>query len=110
MKHKITIAGSEVELEWTQGTQRQLEYRMSEIGGAPTTAQLRNPKTSVSAWFKILWGLLPKSEIIKYPDPEALFISVDQETESEGILNALIAINKESTQVETPQKKRSARK
>jgi len=110
MKHKVIIAGEEVELEWNQGTQRQLEYRMSEIGGAPTSAQLRNPKTSVAAWFKILWGLLPKSEATKYPDPEALFIAVDQETEGEGILNALIAINKESTQVETPQKKRSAKK
>jgi len=110
MKHKVIIAGSEVELEWNQGTQRQLEYRMSEIGGAPTSAQLRNPKTSVSSWFKILWGLLPKSEINKYPDPETLFVSVDQEAEGEGILNALIAINKESTQVETPQKKRSAKK
>jgi len=110
MKHKVIIAGEEVELEWNQGTQRQIEFRMSEIGGAPTSAQLRNPKTSVSAWFKILWGLLPRDEFNKYPDPESLYIAVDQESEGEGIIHALIEINKESTAKETPQKKRSVKK
>ena len=92
MKHALTIAGNPVEIEWTQETARRYAFRMGEIGGSPTPAQLRNPKTVTTALFKMLWCLLPKVEFAKYETPEELFAVVDHETESAGIFTAINGI------------------
>ena len=92
MKHEITIAGRKVELEWTQESAKRFSFRMGECGGEPTSKQLTNPKTVTTALFKVLWGLLPSAEFVRYHDPESLFVAVDHETEGEAIYAAIAAI------------------
>lgn len=92
MTHKCTIAGREVELAWTQETAKRFAFRMGQIGGEPTGRELTNPKTVATALFKALWGLLPPAEFQRYPDPEALFVAVDHDTEAEGIYQAITAV------------------
>jgi hypothetical protein len=92
MPHEITIAGRKVSLAWDIETTKRFAYRMGEVGGEPTTKQLNNPRTVTTALFKVLWGLLPPAEFQRHPDPEALFVAVDHETEAEAIFEALRAI------------------
>lgn len=110
MTHKCTIAGREVELAWTQESAKRYVYRMGTIGGEPTPRELNNPKTVTSALFKVLWALLPSAEFLRYPDPEALFVAVDHETEGESIYAAIKGIyadrvpdtEKKSTSTKSP--------
>ena len=109
-KHLCVIAGRSVELAWTQETAKRFAYRMGEIGGEPTNKQLGNPKTVSTALFKILWALLPPKDVALYPDPESLFVSVDHDTEGEGIYQAIKGIyaerfpdtEKKSTSMKSP--------
>jgi hypothetical protein len=81
---------------------------MGEIGGSPTPAQLRNPKTVTTALFKMLWCLLPKPEFAKYESPEELFAVVNHETESVGIFEAINGIFSDWS--ETDEKKSTGNK
>jgi hypothetical protein len=108
MAHKVTIAGQEVSLEWTQEAEKRFHFRMGEAGGEPTPAQLRNPRTAATAFFKVLWALLPLSQFSKYPDPESLFVAVDHETEAEGIFAGIAGIY--ADRFPSAQKKRSKKK
>lgn len=108
MTHKVIIGGREVSLEWTQETEKRFYFRMGEVGGEPTPAQLRNPKTAATAFFKVLWALLPCSEFAKYPDPESLFVEVDHSTEAEGIFEGIAGIY--ADRFPPAQKKRTTKK
>lgn len=115
MKHKCTIAGREVELEWTQESAKRFAFRMGSIGGEPTGKDLSNPKTVSTALFKVLWGLLPASEFSRYPDPESLFVASDHESEGEAIFKAISNIyqdrfpddEKKSTSMKSPSQESS---
>ena len=89
MSYLVKIAGREVELTWTQETSKRFAYRMGEVGGEPTSKQFTNPRTVATALFKVLWGLIPPSLLASYSDPEALYMAVDHETESEAIFAAI---------------------
>ena len=97
MAHEVKIAGEVVRIAWDQATQRQFLFRMGEIGGEPSIAQLSNKKTVTTAIFKVLWGLIPKQLLAKYPDPESLFVAVDHENEAEAIFTAIMAVYSDSS-------------
>lgn len=107
MPHEITIGGRKVTLAWDTQTAKRYAYRMGEIGGEPTSKQLSNPKTVTTALFKVLWGLLPSAEFQRHPDPEALFVAVDHESEAEAIFAAITSIFND--RVVDAEKKRSLR-
>ena len=108
MAHQCKIAGRVVNLAWTQETSRRFAFRMGEIGGEPTGKQLTNPKTVTTALFKVLWGLLPPIEFARYPDPESLYVAVNDETEGEAIFAAIGEIYKD--RVSDAEKKTSSEK
>jgi hypothetical protein len=108
MSHKVSIGGREVVLEWSNETAKRFAYRMGEIGGEPTSAQLSNRRTVTTALFKVLWGLLPPGEFARHESPEALYVAVDHDSEAKGIFDAIAAVYAE--RFPTPEKKRSSRK
>lgn len=95
MGHPINIAGRSIDIVWNQESAKRFAFRMGEIGGEPTSRQLSNVKTVTTALFKVLWALLPAAELVNYPDPEALFVAVNHDTEAEGIFATIAAIYQE---------------
>lgn len=108
MSHETTIGGRKVELAWTQEVAKRFRFRLSSIGGHPTQRELTNRATADAAVCKILWALLPSSELGRFPTPEDLFVAIDQETESESISRAIHAVYDDMNP--TPEKKRTSRK
>lgn len=106
-KHQCTIAGSAVELEWTQSVARQYRYRASKLGVDNELERMSNPATVESAVFDTLWCLLPSALIAKYPTPEELFVAVDHDNEAEGIWQAIKGVIEE--QVVDQQKKTTSK-
>jgi len=92
MAQEITIGGRKVAIVWNRETEKRFQFRLSTIGGHPTQRELTTPATSSSAVCKVLWALLPASEIARFATPEDLFVEIDQESESEVIASAIIAI------------------
>lgn len=92
MSHNVKIGGREVVISWNQETAKRYNFRLSSIGGHPTKRELTTPATSSAAVCKILWALLPASEIGRFQTPEDLFVAIDQETESEGISLAILGV------------------
>jgi hypothetical protein len=108
MSHETTIGGQKVELAWTQEVAKRFRFRLSSIGGHPTQRELTNRATADAAVCKILWALLPASELGRYATPEDLFVAIDQETESESISKAIHAVYNDMTP--PPEKKRTLKK
>jgi hypothetical protein len=108
MIHKVTIAGRELSLEWSQETAKRYSFRMGEVGGEPTVKQLSNPRTVTTALFKVLWGLLPPMEFTRYATPEELFVAVDHENEGEAIYEAIKGIFED--RFVSPEKKSTSKK
>ena len=92
MSHNVKIGGREVVISWNQETAKRYNFRLSSIGGHPTKRELTTPATSSAAVCKLLWALLPSSEIGRYATPEDLFVAIDQDTESEAISLAIIGV------------------
>jgi len=92
MSHAVKIAGRDVVISWNQETAKRYNYRLSCIGGPPSMRELKTPATASAAVCKLLWALLPASEIGRYASPEDLFVAIDQETESEGISKAILGV------------------
>jgi len=92
MTDAIKIAGRDVVISWNQEVAKRFNYRLSCIGGHPTKRDLTNPATASAAVCKLLWALLPSNEIGRYATPEDLFVAIDQDTESEGISQAILAV------------------
>ena len=95
MEHIVKVAGRTVALAWNQETAKRFAFRVGEIGGEPTGRQFTNPRTVTTAFFKVLWALLPQAEFARYPDPESLFVAVDHENEGREIFAAINAIYEE---------------
>jgi hypothetical protein len=93
--HEITICGRPITLKWSVETQKRFTYRLQTIGGHPSEGSFRSAKTSQAAFTKVLWALLPSSEIAAFPTPEDLFVAIDHESEAESIGSAIIAIYNE---------------
>ena len=108
MAYKVTIAGAEVELAWTKESEMRFHFRMGEVGGEPSPAQLTNPKTVTTALFKVLWGLLPGPVFARFPDPESLYVAVDHEKEGAAIYAAIRSIYKD--RFPTAEKKSTSKK
>lgn len=108
MAHKITIAGREIELEWTQETAKRFAFRLAGIGGMPTQRQFTQPQSAAAAVVKVLWALLPKADFMRYETPEDLFVDIDGEAEHLAIGQAVTAIFSEMAV--TPEKKRTSKK
>lgn len=104
MPHEIKIGGRKVVLDWNNGIAKRFAYRLQSIGGSPTGRELTGAKTRDAATCKVLWSLLPASVLPDYPNPEELFVSIDQESEAEAIAAALVAIMGEMSAT-TAQKK-----
>ena len=79
MAHIVKIDGREVAISWNRETAKRYNFRLSSIGGHPTQRELTTPATSSAAVCKILWALLPASEIGRYATPEDLFVAIDDE-------------------------------
>jgi hypothetical protein len=92
MIHKCTIGGREVSLQWTVEIAKRFQYRLATLGGHPTQRDLTSPATANAAVTKILWAMLPASEIGRYPTPEDLFVAIDQESESVSISKAIQSV------------------
>ena len=95
VKHKVTIAGRDIELEWTHESAKRFAFRIGDVGGEPTAKQFTNARTASTAVCKVLWALLPLSAFQRYSDPESLFVAIDHETESAAIFDAISAIYQE---------------
>jgi hypothetical protein len=108
MSHTVKIAGREIALSWNQETAKRFGYRLSCIGGHPTQRELTTNATAGAALCKLVWALLPSSELGKYATPEDLFVAIDQDSESEGIAKAILSIYAEMNPTE--QKKTSSKK
>jgi len=91
MSHNVKIGGREVVISWNQETARIHKFRISELGTNPFN-DLRDPIKAESAWVKILWSFLPESECIRHKTPERLYVAIDQESETEGIVKAITGV------------------
>ena len=108
MSQAVKIGGREILIHWNQESAKRFNYRLSTIGGHPTKRELTTPATASAAVCKILWALLPASEIGRYATPEDLFVDIDDENEGEAISKAIIGIYDEMSPTE--QKKTSSTK
>jgi len=108
MAHEVTIGGRQILISWNQETSKRFNFRLSSIGGHPTQRELTTRATCDAAVCKLLWALLPASEIGRYATPEDLFVAIDQESESEAIAKAILGIYADMTP--TPQKKMTSAK
>ena len=107
MSHAVKIGGREILISWNLETSRRFNFRLSNIGGHPTKRELTTPATASAAVCKLLWALLPSSEIGRYATPEDLFVAIDEE-DSERNAAALLAIYADMTP--TAQKKMNSKK
>jgi hypothetical protein len=115
MSHLVKIGGREVVISWNQETAKRYNFRLSCIGGHPTKRELTTPALASAAVCKLLWALLPASEIGRYATPEDLFVDIDQDTESEAISLAIIGVfadmaptkEKKTTSQKSPSQKSS---
>lgn len=108
MSHAVKIGGREILISWNQETAKRFNFRLSTIGGHPSQRELTTPATSSAAVCKILWALLPASEIGRYPTAEDLFVDIDDANEGEAISKAIIGIY--ADMAPTEQKKTSSTK
>lgn len=105
--YPVIIGGEEIALAWDQQTARSYAYRASKIGGAPSFADLKNPKRAVAAITDLLWLFLPPSAQAKYRTPEDLFVAIDHESHAPAIHAAVIGIV--GDMLTDDQKKRSSK-
>jgi len=92
MGHAVKIGGREIVISWNQETAKRYNFRLSCIGGHPSKRELTTPALASAAVCKLLWALLPASEIGRFATPEDLFVAIDQDTESEDISKAIIGV------------------
>lgn len=105
-KNPVTIAGEEIDLQWTQRVARQYRFRASKAGIKDEILRLQSPTTVESALFEILWCIVPEEIVLKHPSPESLFMAVDHESEGAGIWQAVKTIIED--QIPDAQKKMSS--
>jgi len=108
MSHETIIGGRNVSLTWSQEIAKRFRFRLSAIGGHPTTRELTSPATADAAVCKLLWAMLPTQEIGRYPTPEDLFVAIDQDSESESIGIAIRGVYADMEP--TPEKKTTTKK
>lgn len=107
MSHTVKIGGREILIAWNQETAKRYNFRLSTIGGHPTSRELTTPATASAAVCKILWALLPSSEIGRYATPEDLFVAID-DSEGDAIAEAIVGVY--ADMAPTPQKKMTSTK
>lgn len=107
MPHAVKIGGREILIDWNQETAKRFNFRLSNIGGHPTKRELTTPATASAAVCKILWALLPSSEIGRYATPEDLFVALD-DADNESNAAAIVAVYADMTP--TAQKKMTSEK
>jgi len=92
MPHVLPIGERSVEITWNRETALRYGFRASDIGGAPSIAKLRNPKTAAAAVTKLLWCCLPPSEIVTLATPEDLYTALDHEKHAAQIHAVVVGI------------------
>jgi hypothetical protein len=89
-----TIAGKEIQFEWTQKTSKMMRVRLSKEGKTlqDLIPGFTNPKKAEYCVCAFLWAILPDSEFAKYDSPESLAMAIDDEKEAVGAWAVVTAI------------------
>ncbi len=93
MGRKCTIAGEEIELCWSNETQKRMRFRASQAGINLGTLHkdFLKPQKAAAAYSSFLWTILPQSCIREYPTPEDLYVAI-QDSEALAIHAAIFGI------------------